>query len=510
MTAASFLAIIGAWLGFANPVYRLPLLALLLPAGLVVAAARAPSSKAAAKSGFLIGALAACGNLYWTALPVHDFGNLAWPLAVPVPVLMGMALGTYTAVLSVALRAGALRLPPWLFGPYVALAWATMEMAKGTFFTGFPWLPLAAAFSPWPAAIQGAAIVGAYGLSGVLAGLAAWLVIPGPLSRPGMTAMVLAAGLFFLGNTRVGQPVPRDGAVHVTIAQGNVDQSRKWDPAAQRETVDKYLELSRQAIANAPTDLLIWPETAMPFFFQDKGELAETVAAFVAEMKVPLVFGAPAYERLPDGGHVLYNRAFLLDAGGREAGFYDKEHLVPFGEYVPFGKHLTFIHKLVEGVGDFRPGRAETPLLVGRLALGALICYEAIFPELAQQRVEAGANILVNISNDAWFGDSPAPRQHLDLALLRAVEQERAIVRGTNTGISAVIDPRGRIMAQGGLFTMLSLPCPEVPIVSETTWFHRSYALLSWGIPGLFAALSILCALSPARTRGASGRGKTL
>jgi len=510
VTTASILAIVGAWLGFANPLYRLPLLALLLPAGLIAASTRAPSAKAAAKAGFGIGALAACGNLYWAALPVHDFGNLAWPLALPVPVLMGMALGVYTAVLAVVLRAGALRLSPWLFGPFCALAWASMEMARGAFFTGFPWLTLAAAFSPWPVAVQGAAFVGAYGLSGVLAGMTAWLVVPGPLSKPALAATALAAGLFFLGNTRAAEPAPRDGAVHVTIAQGNVDQSRKWDPAAQREIVEKYLELSRQAITNAPTDLLIWPETAMPFYFQDNGPLAEAVTAFAAETKVPLVFGAPAYERLGDGGHVLFNRAYLVDPAGRATAAYDKEHLVPFGEYVPFGEHLTFIHKLVEGVGDFRPGRVAEPLREGRLALGTLICYEAIFPELAQQRVEAGANILVNISNDAWFGDSPAPRQHLDLALLRAVEQGRALVRGTNTGISAVIDPRGRVMAQGGLFTALTLPCPEVPIVSETTWFHRHYTLISWSVPGLFAAMCALCALLPARRTVAPGRGQTL
>jgi apolipoprotein N-acyltransferase len=508
VTIAAILAIAGAWLGLANPLYRLPLLILLLPAGLAFVAVRAPTTRAAAKAGYWIGALAASASLYWTCLPIHDFGGLPWVLALPVPVLMGLVLGLYAAALTLTLRFGAQRLPPWLFIPYCAAAWTVMELVRGTLFTGFPWLTLAAAFSPWPAAVQGAAFLGAYGLSGLLAALAAALAVYGPVSRPGLAVLVLALGLFILGNRRLAEPLPKDGTAHVTIVQGNVDQSRKWAPEAEEETVEKYLELSRQAIADAPTQLLVWPETSMPFYYQDGGVLAQRIRDFAAESGVPVIFGAPAYERTL-GGHVLFNRAYLLAPTGQTAA-YDKEHLVPFGEYVPLGDYLTFIGKLVQGVGDFRPGQAGTPLPQGSLALGTLICYEAIFPELAQKRVEAGANVLVNISNDAWFGDSAAPRQHLDLALLRAVEQGRSLIRGTNTGISAVIDPRGRVMAQGGLFTALTLPCPEVPIVSETTWFHRINSLLAWGIPGLFVLLGLTAVFLPVRRTNDHPRSLTL
>lgn len=497
MTIAAVLAIVGAWLGLANPLFRLPILILLLPAGLAYVAVHAPTGAKAAKAGYWIGALSACGSLYWTCLPLHDFGGLPWLLALPTPMLMGLVLGLYPAALTVLLRFGAKRLPAWLFIPYCAAAWTVMEMARGTLFTGFPWLTLAAAFAPWPATIQGAAFLGAYGLSGLLAALAAALAVYGPVSRPGLTVVVLAVALCFLGNRRLAEPLARDGAVHVTIVQGNVDQSRKWEAEAEAETVEKYLELSRRAVADAPTDLLVWPETSMPFYYQDGGPLAQGIREFTATAGIPLVFGAPAYQRTL-GSHVLYNRAYLLAPDGQTTA-YDKEHLVPFGEYVPLGNILTFIGKLVQGVGDFRPGQAGAPLPHGSLALGTLICYEAIFPELAQKRVAAGANVLVNISNDAWFGDSAAPRQHLDLALLRAVEQGRALIRGTNTGISAVIDPRGRIMAQGGLFTALTLPCPEVPIMSETTWLHRHYLLVTWGIPGLLALLGLTGLLLPAR-----------
>ncbi|MFP5258794.1 MAG: apolipoprotein N-acyltransferase, partial [Acidobacteriota bacterium] len=350
--------------------------------------------------------------------------------------------------------------------------------------------------------------LGAYGLSGALAALAAAPAVYGPVSRPALAAAVLLLCLVFLGNHRLSEPLAKVGSAHVTIIQGNVDQSRKWDPQAEAEIVEKYLALSRKAVADAPTELLVWPETSMPFYFQDGGEQAQRIREFSATSGVPLLFGAPAYERSL-GGHVLYNRAYLIAPSGQTEA-YDKEHLVPFGEYVPLGNILTFVGKLVEGVGDFRPGKDGRILRQGSLALGTLICYEAIFPELAQQRVAAGANVLVNISNDAWFGDSAAPRQHLDLALLRAVEQGRTLVRGTNTGISAVIDPRGRIMAQGGLFTTLALPCPETPVVSETTWYHRHYFLVTWGIPGLLAALGLAALLFPVGRTRARPRDLTL
>jgi apolipoprotein N-acyltransferase len=509
MMFASILAVLGGWLGFANPVYRLPILALLLPAGLAAAAVRAQNPGRAARIGFVVGSLAALGNLYWAALPIHDYGDVPWPLALPIPMLLAMALGVYDALFAAVVRFAQPRLSPWLFGPLAGLAWAAMEMARGHFFTGFPWLVLPAALAPWPAAVQGAAFLGVYGLAGLLAWLAVWLAVPGPLTRQGLAAVLIGATLFVLGNRRLASPPPRDGVAHVTIVQGNVDQSRKWDPEAQAATEEEYVDLTAKALGDAPTDLVVWPETAMPFFFQDKGPLAERLTQYVASAGVPLLFGAPAHQRLPNGSQVYFNRAYLLTPNGT-AGSYDKEHLVPFGEYVPLGAYLTFIHKLVAGVGDFQPGSHQSPLGDGRLALGVLVCYEAIFPELAQQRVEAGANLLVNISNDAWFGDSPAPRQHLDLTLLRAVEQGRAIIRGTNTGISAAIDPRGRILAQGGLFTALTLPCPEVPLVSETTWFHRHYALVTWGIPVLLGIMFLGCLLTPARPRFTGPSGQTL
>ena len=204
-----------------------------------------------------------------------------------------------------------------------------------------------------------------------------------------------------------------------------------------------------------------------------------------------MLVGTPGYVNAPvKRGYLLYNRAMLVDENGGDAGHYDKEHLVPFGEYAPPGLDMPFLETLMQGVGDFTPGASVAPLRLGNLALGILICYETIFPELAQQRVADGANVLVNISNDAWFGTTSAPEQHLQLSVLRAVEQGRYVLRGTNTGISAIIDPHGRIAERGGLFRA-EVISGMATARAETTVFHRVQHLV-WPVALALAALALL------------------
>ena len=168
----------------------------------------------------------------------------------------------------------------------------------------------------------------------------------------------------------------------------------------------------------------------------------------------------------------VFNRALLLDPSGNTAGHYDKEHLVPFGEYVPEWLNWNFLADLLQEVGVYTPGRSAAPLVHEDLRLGMLICYEAVFPWLAQARVEQGANVLVDISNDGWFGRSPAALQHLYLASLRAVEQGRWLLRGTNTGISAIIDARGRVTVRGGQFEENTL-WGRVRLQQGATIYHK-------------------------------------
>jgi len=268
------------------------------------------------------------------------------------------------------------------------------------------------------------------------------------------------------------------------LEQGNLDQNVKWEPAMQRLTVKRYLSLSAESLSvpeSERPELLIWPETAMPFDYQTAPELSAAIRAFARDRRVALLFGAPGFRNRGDGVVDAFNRAYLIAPNGVGEGWYDKEHLVPFGEYVPPFLDLPFLRPLLQGVGEFLPGESTGPLVLpatpqlspdrGPLVLGVLICYESIFPELARKQVSQGATLLVNISNDAWFGRSSAPEQHLSLGILRAVEQRRWIARSTNTGISAFVDPTGAVVARSGLFKAESLSHQVVPLTEKSVFF---------------------------------------
>jgi apolipoprotein N-acyltransferase len=204
----------------------------------------------------------------------------------------------------------------------------------------------------------------------------------------------------------------------------------------------------------------VWPETAAPFFFQDTNKMQSEILDVARISENWLLFGSPSYQRDCDGDAAclsFLNSAFLLSPQGKILGRYDKVHLVPYGEYVPLRKMFPFINKLVIGVGDFRSGEGYNPLTMNDHKLGVLICYEGIFPEASRAYKKKGADLLVNITNDAWFGSTSAPYQHLSMTVFRAVENRLYIVRSANTGISAIIDPTGRIVAQTELFERTAL-----------------------------------------------------
>jgi apolipoprotein N-acyltransferase len=494
------LALIGAWFGFANPWAHFPPAVLLLPAALVLAASRARSAGHAFRTGLLAALPGYAASLYWLAIPVHDHGGLPWALALPCPVLVGMVPAAYAGLYCAAMYLIRMRLHTTLAVLTGGLLWAGLELMRNFLLTGFPWLTLASALAPWPAALGAAAWIGGFGLSGMIAAMGHGLAFARGRAR--LAAPVLAALCLLPGLLR--EPAHPEGTVSVSMIQGDIDQGAKWDETLQRSILQTYLDLSRQAARRHSPDLMVWPETAMPFYFQDVSEFSAAVQNGVKRAGVPLLAGAPAYSMTAQpgpGNYVLHNRAYLLDSEGRTVSWYDKEHLVPFGEYVPLGEWLPFITKLVPGQFDFRPGIGAAPLRSGDMAMGLLVCYEAIFPELAQRRVEAGANVLVNISNDAWFGRSSAPLQHLHLAVIRAVEQNRAIVRATNTGVSAFIDPDGSLREASELFTRGIVHADSVPLLTETTFYHEHILLIHTTFPLLGLGLLTLAWLKWGRKK---------
>lgn len=502
-------AALGALLGMANPYLHFPPAILALPAGLLALAMDAPTGRLAFKRCWLAASLGCLGCLAWVYWPVHHFGGVHWLLALPVPVLLAMAMAVYFGLFGLLAHHAMQRLTPLVALPLLAAAWGGMELGMGTLLSGFPWVVLSGAFGPWPMMLQAAAYVGSLGLSVLLAlagmGIAA--------SRRTMLAPVLSAfvlsALVALGWGRM-QGFQDTGPQHtVAIAQGNIDQSVKWDPSYQKSTVETYVALSRRAAEHTP-ELVVWPETSMPYYFQDETPLREPVLRFVEESGIPVLLGSPGYRMQAavgsGNGYELFNRAFLVakgqaSANGRASivGQYDKEHLVPFGEYMPLPSWLP-MEKLVSGVGDFIPGRDQKPMEIGEMDLGVLVCYEAIFPEQAQERVRQGANLLVNISNDAWFGATSAPLQHLYLTALRAVEQGRWIVRSTNTGISAYIDPLGRIQLAGPQFEALSAAA-VVRSRTETTLYHALHTPLRIALIALTTLLGGIIILRGKHTR---------
>jgi apolipoprotein N-acyltransferase len=495
-------AALGALLGYASPWVQFPAAALLLPLSLMMLGMAAPTARQAFRYSWQAGTLASLACLYWVYWPIEHYGEINWALALPVPVLLSMAMGCYYGCFGLMVRFSK-RISAVPAALFLGLAWTAMELAQATLLSGFSWLTLSSAFVAWPIVAQGAAYVGAYGLSGFIVLVLAGLIHSGRGKASLLVSLAALCAILGVGWHRLSTYAETTPAHTVAIVQGNIDQSIKWDPEYQQATVQKYLNLSRKVVDASDPELIVWPETAMPFYFQDESLLRIPVLDFVRNGKAALVLGSPAYERTDGpGSFVLYNRAFLLDKQHQTHSWYDKEHLVPFGEYMPLASILP-LQKLVSGVGDFVPGQNEHALKTGDLALGVLVCYEAIFEGLAQDRVSQGANLLVNISNDAWFGDTSAPHQHLQLAALRAIEQGRYLVRSTNTGISAFIDPLGRIKIAGPQFQELAAAQAVHPR-TDFTVFHTYYGYLLPAL-GVLAALFVFMII-----RGGDDSAQTL
>jgi apolipoprotein N-acyltransferase len=496
---AYLLALLGAWFGFANPLYHFPPLVLLFPIGILWLAVAADSPLRAARAGWIAGSIAYTAGLYWIVMPVHYYGPLPWILAVPCPILIAMVLGLYTGVFAFLVCWACKRLSRLSAACFAALAWICLEYLRGYLLSGFPWLGLSQAFGPLPSALQSAAYIGAYGLSGAIVLVAGLIVLGGTRKTAWAGVAVVLAVLGSLGAWRMQDAPAKAGSFRAGIVQGNIEQGRKWNPAYQNATVQTYIELSRKQIRIHDPDMLIWPETAMPFFLQEPSPLRKRVAGFADRHDIPLLTGAPGYASA-NGTSRLFNRAYLIGPDGRFLDVYGKEHLVPFGEYVPLHSLLPFLDKLVAGISDFSPGQRTDPLEYGDLAMGGLICYEVIFPGLVQERVEDGANCLVNISNDAWFGRTSAPRQHLHQAVLRAVEQNRYVLRSTNTGISGVIDPRGRILRSTGLFREAEFVSSPVYLQHDRTFFSRYFDEIRYACFGAALLFVLKTLLSRPRT----------
>ncbi|BDV42523.1 apolipoprotein N-acyltransferase [Geotalea uraniireducens] len=448
--------------------------------------------------GLVTGLVGYGGILYWINIVVTLYGKLSWPISLSLYAMLVTYLALYPAAIAWLVRAGEERGISLLVS--FPVLWVGLEYLRAFVLTGFPWASLGYSQYRTLPLIQIADITGVYGLSFLIAltnvviyriirGFAGRERPPYPLKSAALLVVLLVATVAY-GFNRLNRP-ETGTPFRVALIQGDIDQNLKWDPAFQEATVAIYERLSRQACATGPTDLLVWPESAAPFYFQDDEKYAARIRNLARELKTCAVIGSPAYIRA-DGATKYLNSAFLLSPWGDVLGRSDKIHLVPFGEYVPMAKLLPFVNKMVAGIGDFSPGAKVASLETGKGPIGILICFEGIFPELSRAYVRAGSRLLVNITNDAWFGRSSAPYQHLSMTVFRAVENRVPLVRAANTGITAIVDTKGHIRGMTHIFEEAVLT-GEVKLGTDRTFYTRHgdwFAGLCLAASGVVALLA--------------------
>jgi apolipoprotein N-acyltransferase len=411
------------------------------------------SRKQAFTAGFSFGLAHNLTLIYWVVFVMEHYGSLPMITSLGILVLFAMYLALYPALFSALFRSFGVR----FFSIGAAGLWVLLEFVRAKVFTGFPWCLVGHSQYRDLPLIQIADLTGVYGISFMILltnALLYRLLFQRPLKAVRtefIVALTLAALTFGYGFHRLSETRDQGSSLRVTVVQGNIDQSVKWNPSYQAETIRIYRDLSLSSKPFRP-DLVVWPETAVPLFFQDGGDLAMEVLEAVRRSGAYSIFGSPAYGRHDTAIH-YYNRAYLISPEGEVVGAYDKVRLVPFGEYVPLKRFLPFVHRLVVSAGDFKPGRKLDPLPLSKAEAGILICYESIFSEPARVMKRNGADLFVNLTNDAWFGMTSAPYQHFSMAVFRAVENRRPLVRAANTGFSAFIDARGGISGTTELFS---------------------------------------------------------
>lgn len=488
---------------------------------------RARSGNADLKKIFLIGWVFGfvffLATVYWVFYSMNFHGGVPLVLSVLIMLLLVSILALYQGLFALAYTSTAGFSP--LFRLFlVSSAWVGLEYLRGVLFTGFPWALVGYTQARNESVIQIAALFGVFGLSFLVVAVnfaiySFFFAVAGSRTGEGgkRPRAVLIAALVLLTSTlaygfinfrALDARIPDWKTIRIAIAQGDIEQSIKWELDHRQETIEIYSELSRKA-AEDKAKLIIWPESAMPFFLAYEEESGSLVRDVARETGAHILTGSPHFvvkrparrvegegrsigETDPFGSQVFFNSAFLIDPSGEFIGRYDKVKLVPFGEYVPIKKALFFLKKLTEGFADFTPGSGHIPIDMDGVSIGVSICFESIFPDISRAAIKNNASFLVILTNDGWFGPTSAPYQHFEMAILRAVENRVYVLRAANRGISGAIDPLGRVREETGLFTKDHFTV-DVALreAGEQTFFTR-YGYNFSKVAIIFFVLSIL------------------
>ena len=438
------------------------------------------STRERALRAFSFGFGAFVAGTWWLYISIHDFGGLAAPIAGSVVLLLIFIMALYHAawILLCSLWPG--RTLAWQCLAILPAGWTLVEWLRGWLFGGFPWLSIGYSQIDGPLAAW-APLLGVHGISLLVMLIAGALaVLPAGALRArlaGLLMLVLiGGGTVLLGGQQWTAP---DGApLDVALVQGGITQDRKWLAEELESTQALYSDIT---IGLDKADLIIWPEAAIPALAHEVEDYLTAFAELARARNQTIVLGILTYEFDTDA---FYNSLLMIGEG---AGLYNKRHLVPFGEYFPVPGFIRNMLRLMNlPYQDINAGAArQSPLRMPGVALAPTICYEDVFgTELRSFLPEAG--LLINVSNDAWFGDSIAPHQHLQMARFRALETGRYMLRSTNTGITAIIDARGRVVERGQQFGVAVVSGSAQPFAGATPWVRFGNA------PMLAACLLLL------------------
>jgi apolipoprotein N-acyltransferase len=447
--------------------------------------------------GCLAGLIGFTGIMAWVVTAMTTYGKVPLLISYAILLLLTAYLSLYVGLYCLAVV--------WLreliprYGIFFAPCfWVALELLRTYLLSGLPWCLLGYSQYRELDLIQIADHTGVYGVSFLvilvnlaLAELILWLMpffrgihpvkLPWELLTTTAAFMLLswAYSAAVLNEVDGKQPRP---SINVGVVQPNIDQSVKWEPAYLNETMQRYDRLTAQLGTNL--DLIIWPEAATPFILEREKEYQVRLISWAERAQAPILLGSPALRYDSDRRPYLLNSAYLLAPDGNMLGRYDKHHLVPFGEYIPLKSSLLFfLDKLVEGIGDFHAGPGSTTLSFApksmgssnrtgsrQVKFGVAICYEVIFPDLVRRFAGNGAEFLVTITNDGWFGPSSAPSQHFSMVVFRSIENHLAFARAANTGISGFIDPFGRIIHATPIFTEQAAQS-SIPLRQSRTFY---------------------------------------
>jgi apolipoprotein N-acyltransferase len=441
----------------------------LAPVPWLVALVHEKSRGRALVSGVLFGLAYWCASIPWIVYVVTHYGGQSGAMGVVCLVLLAAILAEWPAIVAW----GAVACAP--AGSMARLAafpvlWMAAEHARCHAYRGFPWNLTAHALYRHPVWLQSAAVWGVYGVGGLVLGAAALIAATVARRRwmPLASAALLVLALGGWGAARLARAPSGGARIGVALLQPNQTEEMRATPEGAARGYAELLAQAREA-ADAMPDLIVLPESALPVYWDRSLELRQDLAS-IAHGGSDLLFN----DVVEQPGGRYYNAARLLTPRGLAGPPYRKVHLVPFGEYVPLPRVFFFVRQISSEIGAFSAAPAPTVLESGALAIGVGICYEILYPSLAREEVEGGANLLATISNDSWYGRAGAQQQHFAGAVIRAVENSRFLVRAAITGVSGIVDARGRILAE-------SAPDVKTTVTGTVVLHEEATVWTRWG-----------------------------